>query len=89
MRGLSQRALGALVDKDSDKDKGAVRINRYEQQVNRADMDAAAELAKALGVPLAYLFAESDEVAEVILAFSKLNKVDRAKVLADLKSRTG
>ena len=34
---------------------------RYEQQVNKADMDRAAELAKALDVPLAYLFADADD----------------------------
>jgi len=84
LRGLSQRALGGLVAED--KDNGGVRINRYEQQTNRADMDTAGELARALDVPLAYLFAESDDLAEVILAFSKLNKAERVKVVADLKA---
>ena len=84
MRGLSQRALGGLVA--DDKDNGAVRINRYEREVNRADMDSASELAKALDVPLAYLFAESGDLAEVILAFSKLNKTERTKIVADLRA---
>lgn len=88
MRGLSQRSLGALVDKDSDKNRGAARINRYEQQVNLADMEKAAELAQALNVPLAYLFAETDELAELILQFSGLSERDRSQVLADLKKRT-
>lgn len=79
MRGLSQRALGGLVS--DDKASGSVRINRYEQQVNRADMDAAAALARALNVPLAFLFAEEDDQAELLLAFSKLSKTDRARVL--------
>ena len=85
MRGLSQRALGALVDKDQSKDKGAVRINRYEQQVNRADMESAAELAKALDVPVAYLFADDDQLAEVILRFASLAQDQRAEVLRMLK----
>lgn len=68
-----------------DKDTGAVRINRYEQQVNKADMEAAAELAHALGVPLAYLFAEEDDQAELLLAFATLSKDQRAKVTADLQ----
>lgn len=85
MRGLSQRALGGLVA--DDKDNGGVRINRYETQVNRADMDTAGELARALDVPLAYLFAESDDLAEVILAFSKLNKSERTKIVAELKAQ--
>ena len=87
MRDISQRALGAMLG--VTKKTGSVRINRYEQQVSKADMETASELAKALDVPLAYLFAESDDLAEVILAFSKLNKAERAKVVADLKTRGG
>lgn len=84
MRDMSQRALGAMLG--IAKQTGSVRINRYEQQVNKADMDTAGELARALDVPLAYLFAESDDLAEMILAFSKLNKAERAKAVTDLKS---
>jgi transcriptional regulator with XRE-family HTH domain len=87
MRGLSQRALGALVDEGKDKNRGAVRINRYEQQVNLANLKTAGELANALEVPLAFLFAESDELAELILAFERLSAEERAKVLNDLKRR--
>lgn len=64
-----------------DKAKGSVRINRYEQEVNRADMDTAAALAQALEVPLAYLFAEEDDQAEMLLAFVKLSKSERSKLL--------
>lgn len=68
-----------------EKNRGAVRVNRYEREVNRADMDSAAELAKALDVPLAFLFAESEELAAAILAFSKLSDEDRAKFLHDMQ----
>ena len=64
-----------------DKANGSVRINRYEQEVNRADMDAAAALAQALDVPLAYLFAEEDDQAEMLLAFARLSKSERSKLL--------
>lgn len=64
------------------KSNGSVRINRYEQGVNRADMDTAAALAEALGVPLAYLFAEDEDQAELLLAFAELADKDRAKLLA-------
>lgn len=89
MRGLSQRSLGALVDKERDKNRGAARVNRYEQQVNLADIEKAAELAEALNVPLAYLFADSDELAELILSYSTLDPKQQAKVLADVKQRSG
>lgn len=83
MRGLSQRALGGLVS--DSKTSGSVRINRYEQEVNRADMDTASELAKALNVPLAYLFAEDDDQAELLLAFAELSKDERSKLLIQAK----
>ncbi|MFC5583064.1 helix-turn-helix domain-containing protein [Rhodanobacter terrae] len=83
LRGLSQRALGGLVS--DDKANGSVRINRYEQQVNRADMDTAAALAEALNVPLAYLFAEDDDQADMLLAFAKLTKTERSKLLNQAK----
>jgi len=79
LRGLSQRALGGLVS--DDKANGSVRINRYEQEVNRADMDTAAALAKALDVPLAYLFAEDDDQADMLLAFNQLSMSERSKLL--------
>jgi len=79
LRGLSQRALGALVS--GNKENGSVRINRYEQEVNRADMDTAASIAQALEVPLAYLFAEADDQADMLLAFSQLSKAERAKLV--------
>lgn len=67
------------------KGNGGVRINRYEQGVNRADMDTAAALARALDVPLAYLFAEEDDQAELLLAFAQLTKSQRARLLAHIK----
>lgn len=67
------------------KGSGGVRINRYEQGVNRADMDTAAALAHALDVPLAYLFAEEDDQAELLLAFAQLSKSERTKLLAQIK----
>jgi transcriptional regulator with XRE-family HTH domain len=79
LRGLSQRALGGMVS--GDKANGSVRINRYEQMVNRADMDTAAALAKALDVPLAYLFAEDDDQAELLLTFNNLSKAEKSKLL--------
>ena len=68
-----------------DKANGSVRINRYEQEVNRADMDAAAALAQALDVPLAYLFAEEDDQAELLLAFARLTKSERSTLLGQAK----
>lgn len=48
-------------------------------------MTTAAAIARQLGVPLAYLFAETDDQAELILAYSKLTKTERAKLLKALQ----
>jgi transcriptional regulator with XRE-family HTH domain len=80
MRGVSQRALGAALG--MTKKIGSTRINRYEQQTSRADMDTAAALAAALNVPLAYLFADSEELASWILAFGALDPATRADIIA-------
>ncbi|WP_152566108.1 helix-turn-helix domain-containing protein [Lysobacter antibioticus] len=45
----------------------AVRINRYEKAVHDADLATARRIAEALGVPLAFLYAETDTMAEAIL----------------------
>lgn len=86
LKGLSQRALGDALG--LGKGTGGVRINRYESQASQPDIDTAARIAKELGVPLAYLYADSDDLAEWILGFSKLSKADRKKALADLKAKT-
>ena len=85
MRDVSQRALGAMLG--MTKKNGSVRINRYEQQTSRADMDTAAEIAAALDVPLAYLFAEDAGLAEWILAYKKLDASQRAKILVGVKDK--
>lgn len=72
-----------------DKANGSVRINRYEQEVNRPDIDTAAELARALDVPLAYLFAEDDDQADLLLVFAKLSKGERAKLLNEARKMAG
>lgn len=72
---------------EDNKDRGAARINSYEQQTRLPSVESARELAKALKVPLAFLFAETDDLAEWILAFDRLDPKERAKALADLKRR--
>lgn len=83
MRDVSQRALGAMLG--MTKKNGSVRINRYEQQTSRADMDTAAEIAAALDVPLAYLFAEDPGLAEWILAYEKLDDTLRQEILGAIR----
>ncbi|WP_101925323.1 MULTISPECIES: helix-turn-helix domain-containing protein [Luteimonas] len=79
LRGTSQRALGALLG--LSKPTGSTRINRYEQLTSRPDIDTAAAIAEALDVPLAYLVADSDDLARLILAYSQLDEAQRTELL--------
>lgn len=68
LRGLSQRAL---VDRMGlGKEKGSTRVNRYERQASAIGFESLETLAQALGVPPAYLLAESAPMADAILALS-------------------
>lgn len=50
------------------KDKGSSRINRYEHQITAIGFDNLAKLAEVLDVPVAYLLADTPEMADAILA---------------------
>ena len=83
--GVSQRELGALIG--LGKTVGSTRINRYEQQKSLCDMETASQIAEQLDVPLAYLFAESELLADMILAFSGLTQSEQKRLLAEIKKR--
>jgi transcriptional regulator with XRE-family HTH domain len=82
--GLSQKELGILAGLDPF--VASTRINRYEQGVHAADLATAKRLAKALGVPLAYLYADNDRLARMIRAFSALDVADQEKLLKEAES---
>lgn len=68
-KGLSQKELGKLAG--IDEFVASTRINRYEQGIHEASLDTAGRLAEALEIPLAYLYAEDDKLAEMILKYKK------------------
>ena len=78
LRGLSQRALGDLMG--LGKEKGSSRINRYEHQVTAIGFDNLERLAEILRVPVAYLLAETPEMADAILVLSQLPQEQQAKL---------
>ena len=80
--GLSQWKLGIAAG--IDEFVASTRINRYEQGVHEPDFQTATRLAKALNVPLAYLFAKDDELAMMILEFSRLTAENRQQILKQI-----
>lgn len=82
-RQLSQKALG--IQAGLDPFVASTRINRYEQGVHEPDMATVARLAATLRVPTAYLFAEDDRLARMILAFDQLSVADKERLLKDVE----
>ena len=76
---LSQKQLG--IHAGLDPSVASTRINRYELGVHEPDMATVQRLAETLAVPTAYLFADDDSLARMILAFSKLSIADKERLL--------
>lgn len=72
-RGISQRSLG--IEAGLDEFVASTRVNRYETGVHQPDLQTLQKLAAALGCPLAYFYAEEDELAELILDFARQRPV--------------
>ncbi len=69
--GISQAAVGiaAAVNPSG----ASTRLNRYEKGVYEPDMETAARIADVLNVPLPWLFASDENLAELILNFAALS----------------
>lgn len=69
-----------------EQNTGAPRISRYETGQHDPDPQTAEKLAKALGLPLAYFYATSDTLAEIILLVSTLPEDRQKEAVVALKA---
>jgi transcriptional regulator with XRE-family HTH domain len=76
---LSQKDLG--INAGLDRFVASTRVNRYEKGIHEPDMATVAHLAAALRVPTAYLFAEDERLARMILAFEQLSSTEKDQLL--------
>lgn len=65
--GISQRELGIRAGMDPG--SASARVNQYERARHTPDYRTLSALARVLGVPVAYLYAEEDGLAELILTY--------------------
>lgn len=65
--GISQRNLG--IEAGLDEFVASTRINRYETGVHQPDLQTLQRLAAVLDQPVAYFYADDDELAAVIRKF--------------------
>lgn len=84
-KGLTQQGLG--VEMDLGKGPGATRINRYERGKSDLSLATLEKLAEALGVPPAFLVADSP-LAEAILTLTAEPKLlELVKAFAALPTK--
>lgn len=83
--GISQRELGRRIGLSEE--VVSSRITRYELGTSEPDFATADKLAKELGVPLAYLLADSDALADIILAAANMPPAEQRKLAAELKTK--
>lgn len=70
--GISQRNLG--IEAGLDDFVASTRVNRYETGVHQPDLQTLQRLAGVLGLPVAYFYAEDDDLARVIREFQERKK---------------
>ncbi|HEY8586954.1 MAG TPA: helix-turn-helix transcriptional regulator [Rhodanobacter sp.] len=73
--GISQRALG--IEAGLDEFVASTRVNRYETGVHQPDLQTLQRLAAILKLPVAYFYAEDDELAQLIANFKGRSKTKR------------
>ncbi|MGY6517567.1 MAG: helix-turn-helix transcriptional regulator [Lysobacteraceae bacterium] len=82
-RGISQRDLG--IEVGLDEFTASPRINRYENGVHQPNLALQIVLAKALGKPLPFFYAEEDELAQLIADYGQQRSSGLAKARTQKK----
>lgn len=77
--GLPQDRLGVLIGLDEG--CSSARISRYETGTHEPPFEIAKSLAAALGIPAAYFYCVSDELADIILESHDLSVEELVCVL--------
>lgn len=83
--GLFQRELGRRIGMKDD--AASPRINQYEEtgtHVPRTETIGA--IARELKIPVAYLFADGERLARMILAFSQLPVAEQERLMRDAEA---
>ncbi|QHE86414.1 helix-turn-helix domain-containing protein [Hydrogenophaga sp. BPS33] len=85
--GWSQEKLGVLIGIDESSSRA--RISRYELGNHEPQLGIARNIAKALEVPLAYLYCEENDVAELLLAMQAVKGKRRTALIASWLEQVG
>lgn len=80
--GLSQRELGVRAGMDPS--VASPRVNQYERGKHTPDTSTLGKLGQVLNVPIAYFYAEDEELALLITAFHRSSAAVRRRLIATL-----
>ena len=83
--GVSQEALAALAG--IDEFSASARISQYETSKHTPRYEIACNLADALSVPVAFLYAREDSTAQLLLMWQSASSASRQRALAALGQR--
>lgn len=83
---LSQKKLG--IEAGMDQFSASARMNHYEMGRHTPDYSALKRIATVLNLPVAYFYAESDLLAEMIKAFHQLKEAEKIELLKQLQGKT-
>ena len=64
-----------------DEFSASSRMNHYEKGRHTPEYSILKRIAHVLKLPVAYFYAESDELAEWVVLFTQMKKSDRSKIL--------
>ena len=76
--GLTQQELGVLAGIEVE--NASAKMNQYEQGIHIPKFPRLKNLAKALKVPTAYFYAESNELADLLYVYEKLSSQSRQAI---------
>jgi len=78
-KGVSQKELGILVG--IDKFSASSRMNQYEKGRHAPDYSMVQRLAEFMEIPACYFYTEDDQLADMILLFSRLDEGARKEFI--------
>ena len=81
--GLSQREVGLLAGLDPS--VASARINQYERQTHHPNYAFVRKLSHALRRPVAFFYAQEDELAELICLYGRMSAQDRTTLIGKIR----
>ena len=77
--GLPQDKLGVMIGLDEQ--TASARMSRYENGIHAPAFSTAEKIANELGFPVAYFYCPDDQLAKVILNYSRLTASEQMLIL--------